>query len=265
MHLELAERFFVDRLRGLLAWVAGLVAYCLLIVAVFPSIRDSAGYEAAIEDYPDALMEFFGGADGVQLTTGPGFVNAQLYSLIVPLLLAIVAIGAGASLAADERSGLLDLILANPVRRRRVVLERAAAMTATQLVLAATVLVVVVGVGALVDLGVGIGPLVAASTATVLLVVFHGFVALAVAAATGSRSVAIGTATVIFAGGYLLNALAGIVEALDRFRVLSPYHHAIGTTPVVDGWAPANLAVLVALVVAALATAVAAFDRRDLG
>ena len=74
--LELAERFFVDRARGLTGWLIGLGAYCALIIAFFPTIRDSEGYAAAVEDYPDAFNEFFGIEEGLDITTGSGFVNA---------------------------------------------------------------------------------------------------------------------------------------------------------------------------------------------
>lgn len=264
MSTELAERFFADRIRSTIGWVLGLGLYTALIVSFFPSISGSESYEAALEDYPDALKEFFGGDAGFQLTTGPGFINAQLFSFMVPLLLAVVAIGYGAALGGEQQSGLIDLVLANPIRRRRVILERAGAMLTTVVLLAVTVLVVVAALGPIVNLGIGLNRLTAATVATVLVVMFHGLVALAVAGATGSRSVAVGSATVVFAAGYLLNALSGLVGWLEPLRVLSPYYHAVGPLPLLDGWAPANLGVLVVLCGAAVGAGVVLFERRDL-
>ena len=264
LSIDLARRFFLDRARGLVGWVIGLALYGTLIVAFFPSIRDSESYEAALDDYPDALKEFFGGDANFQLTTGPGFINAQLYSFMVPLLLAIVAIGGGAALGSDQRSGLMDLILANPIPRWRVVVERALAIAASVVLLAVVVATTVAFVGSLVDLGVGLNELAAATTATVLIVLLHGLIALAVAAASGRRSLAVGVATVAFAAGYLVESLAGLVDAIEPFRVVSPYHHAVGPSPLFDGWAPANLALLAILCGLVLAAAVVLFERRDL-
>ncbi len=264
MSIDLATRFLLDRARGLAVWLLSLVLYCSLIIAFYPSIRDSEAYDAALDDYPEALKEFFGGETSFQLTTGPGFINAQLFSFMVPLLLSIVAIGAGAALGSDQRNGLLDLILANPVPRWRVVVERAVAITVIVLVLAGAVMATLAVFGPVVDLGIGFGELAAATAASTLIVLLHGFVALAVSASTGRRSLAVGVATAVFAAGYLLQSLAGIVDVIEPYRVLSPYYHAMGTSPLFNGWAWPNLGLLVGLCSAAVAAAVFFFQRRDL-
>ena len=106
--------------------------------------------------------------------------------------------------------------------------------------------------------------LLTASIATFLLVALHGLLALLVGAASGHRSTAIGASVAVFAAGYLLNGLGGLVDWLEPFRVLSPYHHALGTNPLLDGWALDNLAVLVVLCAVSFAAALWVFDRRDL-
>ncbi len=264
MSIDLALRYLYDRARGLTVWLLSLVFYCALIVIFYPSIRDSEAYEAALDDYPEALKEFFGGEAGFQLTTGPGFINAQLYSFMVPLLLSIVAIGAGAAIGSDQRNGLLDLILANPVPRWRVVVERALAMAVIVLVLAAAVMATVAVVGSFVDLGIGVNELAAATASSFLIVMLHGLIALAVAAATGQRSLAVGVATVVFVAGYVLQSLAGIVEVLEPYRAVSPYYHTVGMTPLFDGWAWPNFGLVAGLCAAVLAAAVVLFQRRDL-
>ena len=118
--------------------------------------------------------------------------------------------------------------------------------------------------GGLLDLGVTVNQLTAGTVAVVVLVVFHGLVALAAGAAFGSRSTAIGFATGVFAGGYLLNALGALVDWLEPFRVLSPYHHSLGSNPLLNGWAWGHLAVLVVASLAVLYLAVVLFERREL-
>lgn len=81
---------------------------------------------------------------------------------------------------------------------------------------------------------------------------------------TGSRSAAIGVATAIFAAGYLLTALGGLVRWLESARVISPYHHAVGGNPLVEGWPLAGFGLLVLECLVALAVAIFLFDRRDL-
>lgn len=264
MSPDLAIRFLSDRRRSLAVWAVGLTAYAAFIVSFFPSIRDSPSFATALEDYPDALKELFGGEAGFDLTSGPGFVGAELYYLALPLLLTIVAIGYGAALGAEQESGLTDLILCNPLTRRRVIVERALTIVVAVTLLAGLVTVAVAVGDAIVDLEIGLSPLLAAATGNVVLAVLHGLVALVAAAVTGKRSLAVGTATAAFALGYLLHVAAGFIDWLESARVLSPYYHATGSSPLATGWPVDNLAILLAVSAVALAAAVMAFDRKDL-
>jgi len=261
---DLALRFLADRRRSLAVWAASLAAYAAFIVSFFPSIRDSPSFATALEDYPDALKELFGGEAGFDLTSGPGFIGAELYYLALPILLAVVAIGYGASLGAEQESGLIDLVLANPLSRRRVVAERALAIVVAVTLLAAVVTAVVAVGDELVGLEIGISALLAAATANVVLAVLHGLVALTAAAVTGKRTPAVGTATGVFALGYLLYVAAGFVDWLEPGRVLSPYWHATASSPLATGWSLGDLTVLVAASAAVFVAAVFAFDRKDL-
>ncbi len=260
------ERALVDRRRGLGGWALGLSLYVALIVSLFPTVRDSESYAQAAEDYPEALKELFGGEAGFDnLTTGSGFVDVQLFALILPVLLAIAAIGYGAATLGGERErGVLDLVLANPVTRRRVVAEKASGLVLTVTSLGLVVGLVVAGLGAIVDLGVSAGNLTAATAGVVFVTILHGLVAMGAGAATGRRGSAVAIATVFFATGYLLNALAGLVDSLQPIRVLSPYHHYAGSSPIVNGWPVGNYVVLLVLCAAAFIAASEIFERTDL-
>ena len=120
------------------------------------------------------------------------------------------------------------------------------------------------GAGAFADLGVGAGRLAIASLGAALAAVFVGLAAMLAGAVTGSRAIAIGTGTVIFAASYLLVGLAGLVSWIEPFRILSPLYHANGTQPLRHGLPAANYAVLVTLCIATSIAAVVAFDRQDL-
>ena len=84
-----------------------------------------------VDDYPDAFKAFFGLGDNVDYTSAIGYLNGELFSFMVPLLLLIAAIGAGArATAGEEERGTLELLLANPISRRRLVLDKLAALAA---------------------------------------------------------------------------------------------------------------------------------------
>lgn len=264
MRADLAARQLSDRKAAFVGWVTGLVAYTLLIVAVYPTVRDSEGLSQVLDDYPDALKEFLGGAAALDLSSGSGFVNAEMFSFVLPVLLVIVAIGMGASIGGDQRTGLMDLILANPVSRRRVVLERVVAMAATTFGLSFVVGFTLAVAGPMVDLDLGVNALIAALTLLTLLVTFHGLVALLVGAATGRRSTAIGAATGLFAIGYVVSGLGGLVGWLEPAREVSLYHHVVAANSLSDGWSLWPLVILGGACALAAFGAVVMFDRRDI-
>ena len=123
MLLPLLLKTWRDRWRGLVAWTTGLVLITAVELYVYPSIRDSGeGMEALIEGFPDAMQEIFRMSD---YTSGAGFLNVEMFSIIVPLV--FIAVGAtwGAGGTADEEEkGTADLLLTLPVSRAAIVVTK---------------------------------------------------------------------------------------------------------------------------------------------
>ena len=254
-----------DMRRSFVWWSLGLVGLVALMVAVYPTIRDNPEMNRLVEEYPDALKAFiaFGGA--VDYTSGAGYLGSELFSLMIPLLFLVSAVGNGAgAVACEEERGTLDLLLSNPVTRRRVALEKLGAMT-LELAGLGVVLWAALWLGGLpVDLDVSAWHLAAATASAGLLALGFGAIAFMVGAATGHRAVAIGVATAGAVAAYLVNGLAGLVEVLEVPQKLSPfYHYAVGD-PLRQGLAVDHSLVLVAITVVAAVVGVAAFERRDL-
>lgn len=96
------------------------------MAALFPTIRGNPQLATLHETYPRALRSLF---DITDLTTGIGFMRAEVFSLVAPLLLIVMAVLWGADLiAGEEDRGTIDILMANPVSRARVLLEKWAAL-----------------------------------------------------------------------------------------------------------------------------------------
>ena len=180
------------------------------------------------------------------------------------MLLLIFAIGAGAgAVAGEEERGTLDLLLAHPLRRRDFVLQRFLALA----VLVGALTMVVFGSVALgswlVDLEIGVGRLLAASTSVALLAVFFGALALAVGAVWPGRARAIAVASSLAVVAWLLDGLAQAVGALDAVRPLSPYYQALGRNPLREGAPWTGWALLGVALAMLVAGAAIGFERRD--
>jgi ABC-2 type transport system permease protein len=254
-----------DLRRSLAWWSAGLGAVVGLIVAVYPTVRDNPALSKLVEDYPEAIKGFVAFGGRVDYTSGPGYLGSELFAIWVPLLLVVAAIGAGArAIAGEEENGTLDLLLANPISRRRLVAEKLGALAAEAAVLAAVLWLALVVATTFVTMHVSAGHLAAAVANAAVLATGFGAVALLAGAACGRRGVAIGTGAAAAVAAYLVNSLAPLVDALEPLQKASPFYHYAAGDPLRQGLDPAHTGVLVAIAAVAAVAAPLVFERRDL-
>ena len=262
MAAELLRRGIRDHYRSLAGWCVGIALYATLLAAVFPSIESSPGFSKLIESYPDALKTLFGISG--DFTTGPGYLDAELFSLILPLLAIVLAIGSAArTLAGDEDAGRLELVLAYPIRRRDSVLAKGAAVACEVAVFCVAAFAALIVLSAVFGLDLRVARLVTAVAAVAVLALFHGWLALAVAALVPSRALAIGLASAVAAVGYLIGGLEELAGWLHPFRFASSFWW-IGQAPLRTGVSGSGAAVVAGAAAVCIAAAALAFDRRDL-
>lgn len=265
MRPEIVVRSLFERGRLLVWWAAAAILYPVLIGLWWPSVRDSEGLHESVSNYPEVVQAVFGGEDLFSVATAPGFLHVQLFALVVPVALAVFAIGfARHTLPAEEESGLLDLLVTYPTSRRRLLVEKSGAIVASLLALGLLTWLTLLAMDALVDLDITTTALAGAVVGVVLLSVFHASVALAVGAATGDRglSVAAGAGAVVVGLGLL--ALSQLAEGASWVRYLSPYYYGTANEPLTGSWPIGGHITLLVLIAVALVGADYAFERRDL-
>jgi ABC-2 type transport system permease protein len=251
------------RRRSLLGWVVGLVALTILQVGMYPPVRDNDLYENLLEEYPEELLAFFGGV--TNMGTPEGYLQLEMFSFMLPLLFIGAGIATAAStLAGEEEAGLLGVVLARPLARRRFLLEKYLAVVHAIGVLTAVLFVTLAVVGPMVRLDVALTGLAAACVAVGLLGLVFATITFAIGAATGHKALAIGLGAALAVGAYVMESLSQIVDALDPLAAPSPFRHTVNLDPLVEGLAPAPTLVLVVASAAVLAAGLVAFERRDL-
>jgi len=263
MNATLLRRAIRLQRRALLGWSIALALLTLLTLLSWPTIRDQAeDLQRVIDRLPPAMKAFAG--DVSDATTGPGFIRGRLFGFMLPLLFAAYAIGRGAdAVAGEEERGTLDLVLAHPVSRLTLVLERTAAIGLCVLLLALplAVLLLVGDVAFTLHLD---RPRV---LLTLFMLTLHtwalGSVALAVGCATGRKAYAIAAASGLAVAGFLLEGLANLSARLEGLRYASTFYY-YGGGKTLTTWDPRlGIAVLALVTVLGLLVAVLAFERRD--
>ncbi|HET9729864.1 MAG TPA: ABC transporter permease subunit [Acidimicrobiia bacterium] len=258
---SLAAKTVHDRRHGLVWWSVGMAVLTLVTLSVWPSVRDE--YSKLLENYPKGLLAFFGIEQG-SLGTASGYLQAELFGLMVPLTFTAYMIAAASgTIAGEEEAGTLGLLLAYPIARRRVVLEKFGALCGSLAVITVAFACSLIVFTRVFALHVAIGHLLEATFAAYLLGVLYGAIALLAGVATGHRALAAGVASATAVAGYLLTSLAGLVDGLKPFRPLSPFWWYSGNNPLLHGLSAVHISLLVATVVVSVAAGAFVFDRRD--
>lgn len=257
-------RTLADQARALLAWSVAAVLLVGMYAAIWPSLRDQPAMSDFLEQMPEAFRSLFA-ATGADLSTPVGYIQIELMSFMGPLLVIGYAVGAGvAAVSGEEDRHTLDLLLATPVSRTRVVLERLAEMIVGTFLIAAVTGLALVLEGRLAGMDLPVGNTFAAMLHLALLGLVFGALALALSAATGRSTVSRAVPVLVAVVAYVVNGLAPMVDRLEPVQKLSPFYQYLGHDPLRHGVSVAAVLVAVATVAVLAGVAVVGLRRRDI-
>ena len=263
MLLPLLLKTWRDHWRGFLAWAIGLALITAVQLWVYPSIRDSATSTSQMLDaFPEEMRQIF---DMSAYTTGAGFLNVELFSIVVPLV--FIAVGAtwGAGATADEEEkGTADLLLTLPVSWASVLVTKMVA-TVTALLLLAGLLALTIVVGAaIIDMGVETSGIVSACLMVTLLGILFAGVGFLVGAVTGRRGIATGATIGLALAGFIAYSLASLVDFFENIGPANPFEWALGFNPIANGIDVGYALRLLLVSTLLFVGAVLVFRRRDI-
>jgi len=247
------------RRRSTIGYTVGLALYCFIVVAVYPTFKDTASLDSFSGSTAAALF----GVSG-SLTSPVGWLNGNIYENFFPLIMLLLTVGYGAAcIGGQQEDGVLGTIAALPLSRTSVLGQKVVAMSVQGLVLAAAVAVCALA-GRAYQLDVSPGNIVMVSVTTLLLGVDLGVITMAIGATTGRRGSALGIGGAIAAAAYLISSLAPVVSWVKPARFLSLFYWSVGNGQLGAGVSAADMAVLVGVGVVATLVAMRQFRRLDL-
>jgi ABC-2 type transport system permease protein len=252
-----------DHRASILGYGLGMALFGLMILFVFPTVEGMEGIGDTFDSFPPAFKSLFG-MEGGNFLTLEGFLAIELFSL-GPLVVAVYAVNAAANMiAGEEERGTLDLLLANPMPRWRLVLEKygavAAGLLAVCLLTAAGLVIGVLAVGQEISY-VG---LVATSLSLLPLTLFFGTLTL-LATAFLRRRAAVGVGLGLTVALFLWNGLAPLKASLAPYRKISPFY-LYEPSVTLGGRIPwGDMGILLGLSAVLLGVSLWAFRRKDLG
>lgn len=252
-----------DQRASILGWSVAIALVGVVYAAFYPSMS-SPEMAAAMDAFPPELMAALGMAD---VTSPAGYLGSTTYGILGPVLSIIFGTTLGArAIAGDEDAGRLEVLMAHPVERWSIVVQRAAAiLIALSLAGVALYLAMLAISGPAQLTDIGPANLAAATLQLVLLAAVFAMLALAVGAVTGKPGLATGSVALVAVATYFANTLGPTTDYLAWTQKVSPFYYYSGGQPLVNGLQVGDALVLAITATVLVVVAVAGFVRRDVG
>ena len=249
--------------RSTLIWSISMTLLALMFAGLYESF---AGEIEDMAEIAPAAMEAIWGGNLGYASTPAGWLGLELYGIFLPVVLAIIGIYSGASaIGNEEDSGTLELLLASPVGRTRIVVEKSLSVS-TQLAI----------VGMAVWFGVALGTLLfpfEVSLTHVLAGTLMGWLfgttisyfSMCVQSITGKKGVAIGFGTGLVASSYIANILSQLINGVSYLKYISLFYYYDGANVLIEGLKVENLMVLLVGSIITFMISIRFFRVRDTG
>ncbi len=252
-----------DRRRSAIWWIGGVALLNVWIASVYPVIRDSDAMKDFINDFPPELLALFG-IDPDTFLTGAGFLQSEMFSFIIPIIVITFGVLAGtAATAREEKDGTMDVLLSVPITRPSIVLQKAASMTLVSAGIMAATVLSLMAMNVAVDLKLSIVNLIAVCVGVWLLGLVFGGVAMMIGAYTGSPGATSGAAASLAILSWFVTAFSNLYGWLERPSKVSPFSWYLDGDPLLNGFSSGHLWLL-AGALASTAAATVLFTRRNI-
>ena len=246
-----------DRRRSMLIWGLSLGTYGGFMAAVYPSIQGSI--DQMVSNYPAALKQAF---DVSSMNTVEGYIQAEMFSLIVPLAIGYFAIRAitGPTVGAEGR-GHLDTILSLPISRSVLMAGSCVVAAVTAAAVMALTGAMTFVVGRVAGTHISLGLVTAGVLGVLPLALFAGGIAAVASGARHGGRAASGIALGALVAMYAIDLAGKLAHSLESIRWASAFKYY--GAPMRDGIDPASFIGLTVVGALLMVAGAVLLERRD--
>ncbi|OGL30438.1 hypothetical protein A3F37_01005 [Candidatus Saccharibacteria bacterium RIFCSPHIGHO2_12_FULL_41_12] len=246
-------------------WSVAMFSMIFLNMIFYPSFKDQAQQlQKSFENMPDAAVQLFGGS--TDFFSPIGFLNSQIFFIMLPLILGILAIGLGSSLIArEEQDGTIEGLLSRPISRSAFLLAKGSAGIIILTAITLVGLLTTVITAKFVKLDVSVILMCLATFGCFLLTLSFGAIAFMLTTIGKARGASLGIASLIAIGGYLVSSLAGTVSWLENPSKLFPFSYYKSEAILRETYNWSNALFFVILIAVCIFIGWVSFRRRDIG
>lgn len=214
-----------DRRRSSFFWCLGIIIMSLFYAVIYKTIGSNPEFTKALEGSNSGFQSLIGSAEF--FSTPAGFIHAEFFSITMPVIFCILAIIIGSSiLSKEEETRTIELILARPISRGKIIAQKFVSM-----------LLIILFIGSSVIFGLWLGKLsisifkldmyltFMATLSLVLVALAFGSLALLLSTLKPSRGFVGGIAGLYFIVSYIISTFGDQVSWLKSTRFLSLFHY----------------------------------------
>ncbi len=204
-------------------------------LSVYPTMSKSGdSMKSFLDSFPEAFRKMFRMED---YFSGPGFLNTELFSLIIPMVMIGVGLawGAGAT-ADDEERGTADMLFALPITRSKILWSRLIAMISA-LGLLAVINFINLMIGArIVNMQLTATQVAAGSVGCFLIGMLFASLGALLGALLGKRGASLGIGSGLAILFYVFYTLTALVTRFDFIKPTNPFQWLIEANQLIEGF-----------------------------
>ena len=241
-----------------------MIALALVFTAVYDSFKGE--FTDMLDNAPKLMEAMLGPIPTDSIISPEVWLGIELYGLLFPIMFAVIAISAGASaVGSEEDSGTIELVLASPISRERIILEKSIGILA-QLAIISGCLWIGVAIGSFFfPFNVSLFNVLCATISGCLFGLTISYVTLATQAFKGRKSLALATGSGFIGVSYIFKVLSGLSNNLHWLKYASLFNYYDGPGVLVSGLNETNLIIMIGLSAICFIAALYGFKRRDIG
>ena len=253
----------ISKWKNIMIWSVSM----FLLAVIFSGLYDS--FKVEITDMlgnAPKLMEAMIGPVSEDSITPEIWLGIELYGLLFPILLAVIAVSAGASaIGTEEESGTIELILASPISRGRVVLEKSLGIM-IQLGIVSGFLWVGIAIGSLLfPFDVSLTNVLSATAMGWIFGTTVAYITMSIQSLKGRKGLALGVGSGFVGLSYVMMVISGLLNGLNSLKYTSLFNYYDGRSVLINGLNETSFAVMLGLSGLFLVVSLYGFYNRDIG
>jgi ABC-2 type transport system permease protein len=257
-------------LKPLAIWSVVCVLLIILFMSMFPSMKDSGMQEIVntkMDALPKAVLEAF------NLKDIPDFTKLnQYFAYVFQYIVIAGAIYGGIlgakSLIKEESEGTIEFLYAQPISRCKIVTMKIISSLVIFYIFVVIMAVATIGISLIVkpsdlkiiDLVMDMKLLFSGLFLIGLVFMSIGFL---ISVIINNARLAMPMSTGIFFITYLLGTFSGMIEALEFLKYLSPFHYAVPSELIKNGFEGVNVVISVFIIVITISTTYFVYRKKD--